>query len=297
MAENRLLDAKKLALLGRMELVAKQVVEGFLSGRHPSPYFGSSVEYADHRPYTLGDEIRSLDWKLLAKTDKYYVKLFEEETNLRCNIILDASRSMQAKSGDTTKYDYAATLAASLAYLMLGQNDAVGLCVFDRSVRHFLPPHTTPSHFRRMTDLMRDTDPREDTAIGPVLHQIAGRIKRRGMIILISDLLDDPATIADGLSHFRHDRHEVLVFHVMDRAELDFPYERLTRFKDAEGSGSLVANPKHVRQKYLERLEHFLAAIKRACHERGITYQFAPTDTPYEKMLSQFLEKRARTTR
>lgn len=295
MAENRLLDPKKLALISRLELVAKQIVEGFLSGRHPSPYFGSSVEYADHRPYALGDEIRSLDWKLLAKTDKYYVKLFEEETNLRCNILLDASRSMQFKSGDTSKYDYTATLAASLAYLMLGQNDAVGLAVFDRSIRHFLPPHTTPTHFRRMADLMRDTDPRDDTAIGPVLHQIAARIKRRGMIIVISDLIDDTASLADALAHFRHDRHEVLVFHVMDRAELDFPFERLTRFRDAEGMGSLVANPKHVRQKYLDRLERFLADVKRACHERGVTYQFAPTDTPYEKLLSEFLERRNRT--
>ncbi|MCE9592539.1 MAG: DUF58 domain-containing protein [Planctomycetes bacterium] len=295
MAENRLIDPKKLALISRMELVAKQVVEGFLSGRHPSPYFGSSVEYADHRPYTLGDEIRSLDWKLLAKTDKYYVKLFEEETNLRCNILLDASRSMQFKSGETSKYDYAATLAAALAYLMLGQNDAVGLTLFDSRVRHFLPPHTTPTHFRRMTELMRDTDPRDDTAIGPVLHQIAARIKRRGMVILISDLLDGVDSIADGLAHFRHDRHEVLVFHVMDRAELDFPYERLTRFKDAEGTGSLIANPKHVRQKYLDRLQRFLTDIKRACYERNVTYQFAPTDAPYEKMLSGFLEKRSRT--
>lgn len=297
MAEPRknLLDPHKLAKVARMELVARQVVEGFIAGRHPSPYHGSSVEYADHRPYTVGDETRTLDWKLLAKTDKYYVKLYEEETNLRCTLLLDTSKSMafasEASKG-TAKVDYGAYLALALAYLMLGQNDAVGLALFDSQVREFLPPRTTASHFRRMAELMQHTTPRNDTGIGPVLHEMAGRIKCRGMVILISDLIADVDRLIDGLSHFRFDRHEVIVFHVMDPAELTFPYERLTRFKDVEGSASIVANPRSVRAKYLERLQKFLAEVKKKCLERDIGYIFCPTDTPYETMLMTYLQQR-----
>lgn len=298
MAESKksLLDPKPLARISKMEIVARQVVEGFVSGRHPSPYFGSSVEYADHRPYTIGDEIRSIDWKLLAKTDKYYIKLFEEQTNLRCTILLDTSKSMSTGE-QISKVRYGSHLAAALAYLMLGQNDAVGLTLFDSEVREFLPPRTTASHFRRMIDVMERVTPRADTSIGPVLHEMAGRSKRRGMVIVISDLIDDVDAVTDGLAHFRYDRHEVIVFHVMDRAELTFPYDRLTRFKDIEGQAAVIANPRSVREKYLERLEQFLAKIKRNCLERGISYQFAPTDTPYEQMLLAYLEQRQRMAR
>jgi uncharacterized protein (DUF58 family) len=292
MSERRLLDPQKLTQVSRMELIARQVVEGFLTGRHPSPYHGSSVEYADHRPYTIGDEIRTIDWKLLAKTDKYYVKLFEEETNLRCTILLDTSKSMAFRSGEVAKVDYGAYLSLALAYLMLGQNDAVGLALFDSRVHQYLPPRTTASHFRRMAELMEHTTPRSDTSLGPVLHEIAGRMKRRGMAILISDLLDDVDRVIDGLSHFRFDRHEVIVFHVMDPAELTFPYERLTRFKDVEGSGSVVANPRSVRNKYLERLQKYLTDIKRKCLERDISYVFCPTDTAYDRMLLAYLDQR-----
>jgi uncharacterized protein (DUF58 family) len=290
------LDAQKLTKVARMELVARQVVEGFVSGRHPSPYHGSSVEYADHRPYTVNDEIRTLDWKLLAKTDKYYVKLFEEETNLRCTILLDTSKSMsyQSEKAAFSKVDYGAYLSLALGYLMLGQNDAVGLVLFDSTVREYLPPRTTASHFRRMAELMQHTTPRSDTRLGPVLHEMAGRIKRRGMVIVISDLIDDLDAVIDGLSHFRFDKHEVIVFHVMDPAELSFPYERLTRFKDIEGVGSIVANPRSVRARYLERLGKFLADVKQRCLERGISYQFCQTDTPYDKMLLAYLGQRMR---
>ncbi|MCX5658140.1 MAG: DUF58 domain-containing protein [Planctomycetota bacterium] len=297
MAEPKnLLDPKRLARVSKMEIVARQVVEGFVSGRHPSPYFGSSVEYADHRPYTIGDEIRTIDWKLLAKTDKHYIKLFEEQTNLRCTILLDTSKSMSTGT-EITKAHYGSHLAAALAYLMLGQNDAVGLALFDSQVREFLPARTTASHFRRMVDLMEHITPRADTGIGAVLHEMAGRTKRRGMVILISDLLDDIDAITDGLAHFRYNRHEVIVFHVMDRAELTFPFDRLTRFKDMEGHAAVIANPRSVREKYIERLEAFLAKIKRNCLERGVSYQFAPTDTPYDQMLLAYLEQRQRMAR
>lgn len=297
MAQSPLLEPKKLTQVSRLELVARQVVEGFLSGKHPSPFHGSSAEYADHRPYTIGDEIRAVDWKLMAKTDKLYIKLFEEQTNLRCNILVDTSKSMGAPVSDKaaaklSKIEYAFRLAACLTYLMLKQNDAVGMVTFDSQIRHFLPARSTASHFRRMIDTLDATKPASDTAIGPTLHQIASRINRRGMVILISDLLDNLDTLADGLAHFRHERHEVLVFHVMDPNELDFPYEKLTRFKDLEGSGSIIANPRNIREKYLERLNTFLTDAKRKCFERGVSYQFAQTSTPYDQMLMSFLSLR-----
>src|SRR5258708_6687991 len=205
---NRYFDPEGLARVGHMELVARQVVEGFLTGRHRSPYHGFSVEYLDHRAYTPGDEIRSLDWKLLARTDKYYVKLFEDETNLRAYILLDCSRSMTFSSGQLSKLQYGSYLAAALAYLMLHQNDAVGLILFDSEVRQFLPPKARPTQFRRILELLDHNLAHEDTNVGAVLHAVAERIKRRGLIILISDLIDDAAKVVDGLMHFRHDHHE-----------------------------------------------------------------------------------------
>jgi uncharacterized protein (DUF58 family) len=283
-----------LAFIARMELVARRAVEGFLSGLHPSPYFGSSVEYADHRPYTQGDDLRTIDWKLLAKTDKHYVKLFAEQTNLRATIIVDASKSMSFKSGEMSKLEYACFLAASLSYLLLRQNDAVGLAVIDRSLRTFVPPRATGGHFRVILDELGRAAADRDTALGPVLHEVAGRMKRRGLVILISDLLDDPSALAEAFAHLRHDRHEVIVFHVMDRAELSFPYQRSARFSDIEGGASLIANPSLVRQAYLDRLGAFMTRIKQTCHERGVAYELAPTDAPYAARLSGYLERRGR---
>lgn len=296
----RIVEPSKLAKVARMELIARHAVEGFVTGRHPSPFHGSSVEYADHRPYTVNDEIRTVDWKLLAKTDKYYIKLFEEETNCRVSILIDASRSMGFGVGggegsganNVTKFEYACYLAAALSYLMIGQNDAVGLALFDSTVREYLPPRTTATHFRRILETMLTNTARSDTSIGKVLHELAGRSKRRGIVIVLSDLLDNVDETIDGLAHFRFDRHEVLVFHLMDPAELTFPYERLTRFKDIEGAGHLIANPRYVREKYLKRLNEFLAEVRRKCLERGIGYKFVETNTPYDQMLMAYLEQR-----
>ena len=298
MAESRLLDPKTLARVSRMELVARQAVEGFLSGKHPSPYYGSSVEYADHRPYTLGDEIRTIDWKLLAKTDKYYIKLFEEQTNLRCTILLDTSKSMGfAGNGQMSKLEYGSHLAAALAYLMLRQNDAVGLATFDSELRHYLPARATASHFRHMVEVMESVKPRSNTRISQVLHPLAGRLRRRGLVIVISDLLDDPTETVNALAHFRYRNHEVIVFHLIDDAEMEFPYERLTRFKDAEGTGMVVANPRVMRKRYLRRLNEFLDLMKHSCFERGISYELARTSRPYDQMLSAYLERRGRIGR
>jgi len=291
---DRYFDPAGLARLGNMELVARQVVEGFLTGRHRSPFHGFSVEYLDHRAYAPGDELRGLDWKILARTDKYYIKLFEDETNLRAHILLDCSRSMGFKSGAISKLEYGSYLAAALGHLMLRQNDAVGLVTFDQQVRAFLTPQARPTQFRRILDELETTTARNETDLGAILHEVAERIRRRGLVIVISDLLDDPEKIADGLQHFRHDRHEVIVFHVLDDAELNFPFERLTRFKDMEGTGFVVANPQNLRQHYLERLRAFTDQLQAICFDRKIGYVRANTSQPYDVLLAEYLEKRAR---
>ena len=291
---NRFLDPAGLARVGNMELVARHVVEGFLTGRHRSPYHGFSVEYLDHRAYAPGDEIRTLDWKVLARTNKYYVKLFEDETNLRAYILLDCSRSMAFKSGELSKFEYASYLAASLTYLLLRQNDAVGLVLFDEAIRQYLPPRAHPSQFRRILDLLEATTPVGETNVGVTLHEVAERVRRRGLVIVISDLIDDAGTIASGLQHFRHNQHEVIVFQVMDEAELTFPYERLTHFRDIEGSGRVVVNPRSLRKRYLARLEAYTEQIKAHCFERKIGYTLANTKEPYDVFLAAYLDKRSR---
>jgi uncharacterized protein (DUF58 family) len=290
----RFLDPAGLARVGNLELVARQVVEGFLTGRHRSPYHGFSAEYLDHRSYAPGDDIRDMDWKMLARSDKYYVKLFEDETNLRAYILLDCSRSMSFQSGEISKLTYGSYLAAALSYLMLRQNDAVSLVLFDDQVRQYLPPRARPTQFRRVLDLLENVTPQHETDVAGMLHQMADRIKRRGLVILISDLLDDEAKLAEGLQHFRHNRHEVIVFHVMDDAELTFPYERLTRFKDMEGAGRVVTNPKTLRARYLSRIRSFTENLRTSCFERKISYNLVNTNEPYDKFLASYLDKRSR---
>jgi uncharacterized protein (DUF58 family) len=287
-------DPDGLSKLGNLELVARQVVEGFLTGRHRSPYHGFSVEYLDHRPYVPGDELRSLDWKILARTDKYHVKLFQDETNLRATILLDCSKSMAFQSGKLSKLQWGSYLAAALTHLLLRQNDAVGLVLFDSTVRTYLPPKARPTQFRRVLDLLEPEPAANDTDVGAVLHDVAERVRRRGLVIVISDLIDDVDKVAGGLQHFRHNGHEVIVFHVLDDAELTFPYDRLTRFKDMEGSGRMVANAKTLRTRYLARMQQFLEGVKAACFERDISYLMCNTAEGYDQFLAAYLEKRAR---
>ena len=294
MADPQYLDPAGLARLGNMELIAKQVVEGFLTGRHRSPYHGFSVEYLDHRAYTPGDDLRTLDWKMLARSDKYYVKLFEDETNLRAYILLDCSRSMAFKSGEIDKLTYGAYLAAALSYLLIRQNDAVGLLLFDTKVRSSIPPRAHPSQYRRVLETLEDIEAGGETDVGAVLHEAAERTRRRGLVILISDLIDNEESIADGLQHFRHNNHEVLVFHTMDEAELTFPYDRQTRFQDMEGASLLSANPKSLRKQYMQRLNGFLTRLKRDCSDRSISYNLVNTSEPYDHFLAAYLDKRAR---
>lgn len=294
MAEAEYLDPEVLSRVGNLELIAKWIVEGFLSGRHRSPFHGFSVEYADHRPYTPGDELRSLDWKLLARSDKYYVKLFEDETNLRAHLVLDASRSMNYTSGGLTKFRYAALLGAAIAHLLLRQSDAAGLVVFDDQIRHFLPARSSNRQFRRILMALGETVSERETSIGPVLHELAERVPRRGLVVILSDCLDDLESLAGGLQHLRHRGHEVLLMQILDPAEMDFPFERRCRFRDIEGGSTVDTDPRAAKALYHKRLEAFLDALQLECHKVGVTHCLGITSEAYDRFLGSYLEKRAR---
>ena len=223
-----------VASINNISLRARLVVEGYLTGLHKSPYHGFSVEFAEHRAYGPGDELKHLDWKLYGKTDRYYIKQYEEETNLRSYILLDVSKSMTYASHKISKLDYGSYLASALTYLMLNQRDAVSLTLFDEKTRGYVPPHSTQSHLNLILDKLDNLEPGNDTKIAPTLHELAEKIKKRGLVILISDLLDEPDEVLAGLKHFRHKKHEVVVFHLIDPKEKDLDFSIRTRFYDIE---------------------------------------------------------------
>jgi len=290
----RYLTADAVRRLENLSLVARTVVEGFISGLHKSPYHGFSVEFSDHREYSPGDNIRYIDWQAYARSDRYYVKQFEEETNLRCNILLDASASMSYGSGRVTKFEYGAYLAASLAYLMIRQRDSVGLVTFDRDIRTRIPPGSTTAHLDRLLVELENTRPSASTGISATFHALAENIKKRGLIIVLSDLFDDQMEIFRALRHFRHKKHEVIIFHVLDPYEIEFPFERVADFLDPETSEKVQADPRYVRDEYLKDFGAFVEGFRRGCAEGFIEYVLADTRVPFELLLSSYLDKRKR---
>ena len=289
------LDFDVLARLSSMQLLAKTVVEGFVLGLHRSPFRGFSVEFAEYRQYAPGDEIRHIDWKVFAKTDRYYVKQFEEETNLACTILLDASASMGygSRPAGPTKLQYGASLAACLAYFMAGQRDATGLTVFDDHIRLMLPPRLRPSHLKRLLAELDDLAPGGDTDIAAPLHQLAETLGRRGMIVLISDLLDDPEKVLSALQHFRFAGHDVLVFHILDEAEIGFTFDAMTEFTDLETGERLLVSAGGMRAAYLEEMRRFLATCQKGCAGIRADYALLNTATPLEQALSEYLHRRS----
>ncbi|RMG07058.1 MAG: DUF58 domain-containing protein [Planctomycetota bacterium] len=262
---------------------------------HRSPYHGFSVEFAEHREYVPGDDIKHIDWKVYARSDRYYIKQYEEETNLTATILIDGSESM-AYRGSTelpSKKDYACYVAASLVYLILRQRDAVGLTTFDESVRTFVPPGSSPSHRNLCLSALNELECRERTGLGPVLHSMAERVRRKGLIILISDLLDDPEAILAGLRHFRHRRHEVIVFHVLDHAERTFPFRSMTRFEGLERLGHVICDASALRAAYLEELEQHVGELRHGCRADRIDYVPIDTATPLDVALTSYLATRA----
>jgi len=291
----RFLEPAALARVKNLSMVARGVVEGFISGLHTSPYKGFSVEFAEHRKYTAGDDPRHLDYKMLARTDRLYIKQYEEETNMRVQILLDSSGSMgYGHQANVTKLQYGCYLTAILSYLMTRQQDSVGLTTFDTEVRLDMPARSSPRHFNEMMRQLEAMKPGKLTDVSETLHRLANRFKRRCLIVLVSDLYDEPDAVMRALCHFRHRRHEVIVFHVMDRAEIDFPFRDSVAFHDLETNERIQVDPLYIRKTYLEEIERFLTAYRRGCADENIDYVLADTSTPYDVMLTRYLAKRNR---
>ena len=283
-----------VAMLDSISLKAKMVVEGYIIGQHRSPYHGFSVEFAEHRSYEPGDEIRHIDWKLYGKTNRLYVKRYEEETNLRAHLILDTSKSMAYTSGGVSKLEYGSYLLAALSYLMIRQQDAAGVVLFDESIRSFIPPKSTPSHLNTLLNALDVEFPGEDTKIEPVLHEMAERIKKRGLVIIISDLFDDPENIMNGLKHFRHGKQEVILFHILDRNELEFDFNGRTKFVDMESGEEITTDPWHVKNEYKNLIIELQDYYKSECRLNSIDYVPLFTDDSLDKGLSEYFNKRSR---
>ncbi len=290
----RYLDPEIVSRLSRMDVKARLVVEGFVAGLHKSPYRGFSVEFAEHRQYMPGDPLRHVDWKVYAKSDKFYVKEYEEETNLRANILLDASASMSYTSGGVSKFDYGAQLAAALSFLMLKQRDSVGLMLFDDKLRRYLTPRSTASHLHQILKELDHAEPARGTDVGSSLHTLAERIRRRGLIILVSDLMDNPDDVLMALRYFRHKKHEVVVFHLLDPKEVRFDFDKEARFEDLETDDHVVAQPWRIQAEYMREIEAWRKKYRRVCRENLIDYNFIETSTPYDVALLSYLSKRSR---
>jgi uncharacterized protein (DUF58 family) len=288
------LDPAVVARLGTLELKARTIVEGFLSGLHRSPFKGFSVEFAEYRQYMPGDDLSTIDWKVYARSDRYCVKKFEEETNVDCHVMLDVSGSMGYGSGAMTKFEYGACLAASLAYLMNRQRDAIGLTAFDDRIVSTLPASARGGHLRSVLLTLQRLQLGKETNVSRPLHQLADALTRRGMVIVISDLLDEPADVVRGLKHFQFRGTDVIVFQILDRDEIEFPFSRATRFEDLETSEEVMAVPGIVRAHYLKEIGGLIDVYKRELGGSGIDYQLLTTDQPLELALLAYLSTRSR---
>jgi uncharacterized protein (DUF58 family) len=299
--QRKYLQPEVVSKLSNMELRARLVVEGFITGLHKSPYHGFSVEFAEHRQYMPGDEIRRVDWRVYGKTDRFYVKQFEEETNLKSYIILDTSASMRfastilrSKEQRISKIEYASYIAASLSYLMIQQRDAVGLTLYDSIVRTIIPPHSTKQHLRRVLIELEKINPSETTNSATALHQLAESISRKSLVIVLSDLFDDPEKVMAALKHFRHNNHEVLVMQILDPVERNFAFGSDGVFKDMETGEMLTTQPYHIQKAYQESMRDFIERYKRECRENSIDYILLDTATPFDIALLNYLNKRQR---
>jgi uncharacterized protein (DUF58 family) len=286
-------DPTSLAKYGRLALVARTLVEGFLTGAHKSPYKGFSVEFAEHRQYYPGDEIRHIDWRAYGKTDRYYIKEFEEETNLRAHLLVDASGSMAYKGANHSKFEYAQYVAASLAYLMLHQRDAVGLVTHDTKIRQIIKPKASSKHLLHLLRTLEQTEPGGETSMAPIWHGLAGEIKRRGLIVILSDCFDQLPALMRALQHFRHSRHEILLFHVLAPEEMEFPFKKWTQFRNLEVAGhKLLVDPQRLRKEYLKNFEAFCKGLRDQAGQMQIDYHLLRTDEPVDRALGIYLTRR-----
>jgi len=283
-----------LAKISRLDLRAKQVVEGFLSGMHKSNRVGRSVEFRQHREYAHGDDLRRIDWKVWAKQDRFYIKQNEDNPNMRCTLLVDSSESMLYGAGAMTKYDYAATLATSIAYLLLRQQDGVSLVTFDEGPRNTIPSRTRRNHLETIIGALRVEEPREKTSMESTLRHVAENFPRRGMMVLISDLFADRESLFEGIKLLSGRGHEVLVFHLLDEDELKFPFSGPTRFEGLEMSTHLRCNPRALRQGYLEAMHEYLTEVHKGCSKYHVSYAMIDTGKPLDESLATFLASRSR---
>jgi uncharacterized protein (DUF58 family) len=292
--EARYLDPAIIARLGTIDLKARTIVEGFLTGLHRSPFKGFSVEFAEYRQYLPGDDLATLDWKVYARSDRYFVKKYEEETNLTCHLLIDVSASMGYASGPITKLQYASYLTGALAYLMHRQRDAFGLIAFDDSISALLPASARSGHLRTVLLALERLEMGTRTNVAKPLHDLAAAVRKRGMVVLVSDLLDDPVSVLDGLKHFRYRGTDVVVFHILDPYELKFPFEHAARFRDMETQEEVMAVPSSVRADYLERMQARIDFFRRELGLAGIDYCQLETSQPLELGLMAYLMTRRR---
>jgi uncharacterized protein (DUF58 family) len=294
------LDPRTLARISGLDLRARLIVEGLMTGMHRSPYQGASVEFAQHRPYVFGDDIRHVDWKVLGKTDRVYLKQYIEETNLHLICVVDASESMGygtvAYSGESstwTKYDHATAIAASLSYMAIQQQDSVGLAVFDNQLKKYLKPSNSPAQWKTITHELTLVPRKAKTGTGHVLDQLAEKLTHRSLIVVLSDFFDDMEGIKKGLTHLRYKKHEMMVFQVLDPMEIEFPFEDVTLFKGLEGLGELLTEPRALRDGYLEQLRQFTDAMKKLCRGMHVDFQRMNSGEPLDVALSSFLATRS----
>ncbi|GAB1429853.1 DUF58 domain-containing protein [Ignavibacteria bacterium] len=289
------LQPSTVAQLANIELKARLIVEGFITGLHRSPYHGFSVEFAEHRQYQPGDDLRYMDWKLVGRADRYYVKQFEEETNLRAMIAVDASASMKfASAGNISKFQYASYLAAALAYLMIKQQDAVGLTLYDNEIRSYLPSRSKRSYIQEILKTLEYAVPSGKTGTAVALNLLAERISRRGLVIILSDFFDEQESIITALKHFRHKGHEVIVMQILDPRERDFDFGWDATFKDLETGEEMVTQPYQIRKSYADAMKNYCDTLKRECLQRGIEYVLLDVSQPFDTALREYLGKRTR---
>jgi uncharacterized protein (DUF58 family) len=286
------LTPELLQSLDNLELVAKEVVQGLRAGSHRSNLKGFSTEFAHHRQYVPGDPVRDIDWRLFGRTDRYFTKLYEAETNYDCYILLDSSASMTYGSGSTTKLEYAKFLAASMAYMILKQRDSVGLSVFDSKIRSYFPPRSNMNIILEIDQVLRNTEPEKKTTISKQLSDVALMLKRRSFVILISDLFADPKDVQDGLDHLKFAGHNVVVLHTLDPYEIEFPFKGTWKFKDLEADDDLITQPERIREDYLESFNIYLDAIKAECIANNIEYNMIDTSRPVDQVLSELINSR-----
>jgi uncharacterized protein (DUF58 family) len=289
------LKPEVVSRLANMDLRARLIVEGFIAGLHRSPYHGFSVEFAEYRQYNAGESTRNVDWKIYGKTDRYYVKVFEDETNLRATLLLDRSASMDFRGASSvTKLRYATLLGAALGYLMIMQRDAVGLVVFDERINSLIPHRSVRRHLLHLLRTLEAIEPGARTEIASTLHEVAERIKRRGLVVLFSDLFDDPGKVLNGLKHFRHRGHEMVLFHILDPKELSLDYGGEVQFVDKETGERLRTQPWFLKREYRRTVREWVSWLERECKENAIDYNLVTTETPFDQALVSYLNKRRR---